>query len=74
MFTSWSVAVRHMWDIPFQTHRYLIEPLAGIHAKIMIYTRYISFIKTIQKSTKLPVRYMYELVKRDTRHITGSNI
>ena len=40
----------------------------------MIYARYINFIKTIQKSTKLPVKYMYEIIKQDTRTIAGSGI
>ena len=40
----------------------------------MIYSRYINFIKSIQKSTKIPVKYMYELIYQDTRTITGSNI
>ena len=74
LFNSWSVSVRHMWNIPLQTHKYLIEPLAGKHAKVMIYSRYINFIKSIQKRTKIPVKYMYELIYQDTRTITGSNI
>ena len=40
----------------------------------MIYERYINFIKTVEKSKKLPVKYMYECIKDDTRSITGSNI
>ena len=63
-----------MWNVPLNTHRYLIEPLAGKHAKVMIYERYINFIKTVQNSKKLPVKYMYERIKDDTRSITGSNI
>ena len=74
LFNSWSVAVRHMWDVPYNTHRYLIEPLSGLHAKTMVYTRFISFTKSIQKCTKYPVKYMYELIKSDTRTITGKNI
>ena len=27
MVNSWSVSVRHMWDVPYNTHRNLMEPL-----------------------------------------------
>ena len=34
--SSWYVSVRKMWELPMQTHRYLIEPLSGNHAHSMI--------------------------------------
>ena len=74
LFNSWSVAVRIMWNLPYQTHRYLIEPLAGPHAKSMIYSRYVNFLQSIAKCNKKSLHYMYELIKSDTRTITGRNI
>ena len=40
---SWSVSVRHMWDLPYATHKYFMEPLGGQHALSMIITIYIKF-------------------------------
>ena len=38
ILNSWSVSVRHMWDLSIKTHKYFIEPLGGIHAKTMLYS------------------------------------
>ena len=33
IINSWSVAVREMWNLPFNAHRGFIEPLGGFHAQ-----------------------------------------
>ena len=52
IINSWSVSVRLMWDLPRQTHRKFIESLGGVHAKTMIYTRFIKFIQSIMNGEK----------------------
>ena len=74
LFNSWSVAVRIMWNLPYQTHRYLIEPLSGFHAKNMILSRFVNFVQSIPKGNKKSTHFLYELIKNDTRTITGKNI
>ena len=72
---SWSVSVRHMWNLPRESHRFFIEPLGGTHAKVMIYSRFIKFIQNIQnKSKKMSANYLLQLIKNDTNSITGKNI
>ena len=46
LFNSWSVAIRYMWNLPFNSHRYFIEPLGGPHAKTLLICRYFSFIQS----------------------------
>ena len=74
LFNSWSVSVRIMWNVPYPTHRYFIEPLSGPHAKTMVYTRYVTFMKSLSKCNKPAVQYLYESIKKDTRTVTGKNI
>ena len=71
---TWSVSVRHMWNLPRETHRRFIEPLGGIHAKTMIYSRFIKFIQSIGKGNKSAPIYLLETIKNNTQTITGRNI
>ena len=63
-----------MWDVPYMTHRYMVEPLGGEHALTMIISRYIKFIKTLKKSPKIAVQYLIEKVSRNCNTLTGKNI
>ena len=74
LYNSWSVSVRHMWDVPVNTHRYFVEPLGGPHAKTMIQTRYIKFMQSINQSKKPAAKHLYEFIKKNTKTITGQNI
>ena len=70
---SWSISVRHMWQLPYNTHRFFIEPLGGCHAKTMIYCRFVKFIQSILKTDKKAVIYLLFKVIDDQRTITGKN-
>ena len=64
-----------MFNLPWATHRNLIEPLTGAaHIRRTLAWRYLSFIRKIQKSEKRPLRNLLNLVKSDARTTTGSNL
>ena len=71
---SWSVSVRHMWDLPPNSHRYFVEPLGGPHAKRKLISRYVSFVQSAKKSIKLCVQLLLQTIKDDVQTITGKNI
>ena len=71
---SWSVSVRHMWELPNNSHRYFIEPLGGIHVKNMLYSRYVTFLNSAKKSSKLTVLLLLQKVKNNLLTVTGRNI
>ena len=71
---TWSVSIRHMWELPHNSHRYFIEPLGGAHASNMLQSRYVSFIKSAQKSSKMSVLLMLQMIKDDMQTVTGRNI
>ena len=74
LVNSWSVATRHMWDLPWDSHRYLMEELGGTHAKTMLYTRFVSFIQSIGRHSKFPVQFLLNLTKKNVMSVTGKNI
>ena len=71
---SWVVSVRHMWGLPMNANRYLIEELAGDHAQAMILSRYVKFLQNVQKSPKLAAQFMLQKVFNNVDTITGRNI
>ena len=72
---SWHTSARIMFDIPLQTHKYLIEPLTETkHLKKVLLTRFISFLDQIEKSRKCVTKQLLSFIKRDTRSTTGSNL
>lgn len=71
---SWSVSVRHMWDLPYAAHKYLMEPLGGQHALSMIIIRYVKFIQSLKKSPKIAVQFLVEKVLRNCSTLTGKNV
>ena len=72
---SWNVSFRRMYDLPYQTHRNLVEPVSGQpHLKKLLIKRFLSFIEQIQKSDKVLPKQLLRLIQSDTRSITGCNV
>ena len=72
---SWNVNVRIMFELPKDTHSWLVEELAGgRHAKQMIMSRYIGYISQLCNNKRASVRLLFKLVSNDARTVTGSNI
>ena len=72
---SWNIFIRKAFDLPFNSHRYLIEAISNHpHLKRILVLRFMSFLKQIQKSSKIIPKQLLNLIWKDTRSITGSNI
>ena len=64
-----------MYDLPYQTHRYLVEPVSGqLHIKKLLIKRFLSFLKQIKKSKKILPNQLLNVIQLDTRSVTGNNI
>ena len=46
----------------------------GLTAKTMLMLRYIKFIKSIKKSPKLAVQFLYQKIHRNVNTVTGRNV
>ena len=61
-------------NLPFATHRFLIEPLSDEkHIKMVLLERFISFMKKIESSGKSAIRMLKNEAMRDVRSTTGAN-
>ena len=64
-----------MLGVPLTTHRYFLEPLAGLqHIKFTLISRFLGFITQIEKSHKILPKILLQAIKRDCRSVTGSNL
>ena len=72
--TSYNRSVKIMLDLPYGTHRYLIEPLTStMHVKRVLINRFLGFMDKISKSEKKAIKMLMETSKRDVRSVTGRN-
>ncbi len=75
VYNTWSVSIRRMLRIDRKSHRYLIEPLSRMkHLKRMILEAFMTFTKKLSSSPKSSIRNVFELVQKDCRSVTGSNL
>ena len=64
-----------MADLPYATHRYLIEPVSGQqHMSTTVMRNFLQFISKVRQSPKPVLRQMYSIAKDDVRTTTGSNL
>ena len=75
LFKSWNVSIRNIFNVPYTTHRYFIEPLSDCpHPKTMLSSRFIKFTQSLASSSKPSVSYLARLVKNDNRTLMGRTI
>ena len=72
---SWNVNLRILFDLPRETHCWIVEELSGgKHFLQMIYSRFRKYL-TVLKLNKRPfIRTLYDIVSGDARSPTGSNV
>ena len=75
MESSYNRSVKIMLDLPFATHRYLIQPLSNEeHIRIVLVKRFLSFIDKVKNSGKPPLVMLLSDAMVDVRSTTGSNM
>ena len=73
--STYNKSVKMMFDLPWATHRYLIEPLTGLpHLRRILVRRFLSFVSMIRKSSKIAISQLLETILSDVRFTTGSNL
>ena len=64
--------VRITFDIPRNTHRYLVEPISGnSHLKVKLVKRFIKFVTSLSKCDKPHLRYLHDMQQNDFRSVYG---
>ena len=73
--SSYNRSVKVMLDLPYATHRSLVQPLTGDkHLKLVLIRRFVSFLEMIKKSGKKAVNMLMRESMKDVRSVTGSNM
>ena len=72
---TYNRSIKIMFNIPWSTHRFFIEPLSGIpHVSKVLVKRYLKFIENIKNSSKVALKQFLGTVQKDTRLTTGFNL
>ena len=51
---TWNKTVKVMYDLPYATHRWIIEPVSdSTHVRCILINRFLNFLKQIKKSSKI---------------------
>ena len=72
--SSWNRSVKIMYDLPYETHRCLIEPLSGTHIKRILINRFLNFLKQIINSKKNVTKVLLNTIKYSVKSTTGRNL
>ena len=77
IFNAWTTAVKLAWDVPRATRTYLVQQVLSVgvnSAKVEILARFANFFRGLRKSPSAEVAVMANIVGRDIRSTTGSNM
>ena len=72
---TWNVNLRILYDIPRETHCWIVEELSeGRHFLQMVYSRFAKYIMMIKNNKRPFLGCLYDIIKDDVKTATGSNI
>jgi len=75
LYSTWNVMVRMSFDLPRETHRYLISPISrSFHLKDILVRRFVKFYNTLSNSEKPSVTYLKSVQEHDLRSTFGRNV
>ena len=63
-----------MWALPYNSSMSFIEAFGGLDAKIMLMCRYVKFIQTVIKSSKLAAIFLLHRSIKNVNTVTGRNV
>ena len=74
LFSSWNKNIKMIYDLPWATHRWILEEITGSNLKVMLFSRFVKFVNAIYKSNKPALRFLLALSNSDVRTLTGANM
>ena len=73
--SAYNRSIKVMMDLPFETHRSLIEPVSERrHIRKTFASRFLVMINSIRKSKKNILKCLLSEIERDVRSISGRNL
>jgi len=75
LYTAWNTAIRILFNVPRDMHRYLIESISQcLHVKTLLASKCVSFYETIEASSKLCIRFLFNLCKNYLNIVLSRNL
>ena len=74
LFSSWNKNIKMIYDLPWATHRWVLEEITGTSLKDMLFSRFFKFLNAIKKSKKPALKFLLSVSMADVRSLTGSNL
>jgi hypothetical protein len=74
LYTSWNICIRQAYNLPFATHRYILQDIVNIpHIRVSLRKRFVKFYFQLENCPKLEVRNLFSIQKNDVRSTFGRN-
>ena len=75
IYRAFNVTVRMTFQVPRETHRYLVESISEcLHPKVFLSSRLVKFISSLNNCNKVSIRILAKLYQHDLRTIIGNNL
>ena len=75
IYQAYNICVRNTFSVPRRTHKYLIETISQcIHPKVMICTRFVKFVNSLNKCNKSGILLLINMVQNDNSTVCGKNM
>lgn len=75
IYTTWNINIRQLFKLPYNTHRYLIEPISGCrHLKTILCSRFINFYSKLLSNHRFCIRFLVNICTNDASTIVGGNL
>ena len=75
VYVAWNKILRIVFNLPYCTHRYLLEPYSGFsHLLTMLTNRFLKFYKTLYFSEKNVISNLRICQENDCRSTFGQNV
>ena len=74
LLTSWNIAIRKAWHLPYNAHTYILPALVGYSARDAIYRRFLQLYKTMSQSKNSTVNFITKVFISDARSFFNQNI
>ena len=72
---TYNRSIKLMWNLPLETHRYMIEPVSQKqHMIFTLYKRQIGFRHQVLRSSKNVLKHLYSIAENNSNSITGRNL
>ena len=74
ILTTWNIAIRHSWNLPYDARTYMLPILANHYARDIIFKKFLSLYQTFKNSSNNSIRILFQNIINDQRSAMMRNI